>query len=105
MRNYKNCGKIEKEKDSNPSFYKKLSKTHSGASRRRRSMKQYRVIIIGGGASGMFAATLLGKTLGGGVAVVERNDRVGKKLLATGNGQGNIGNRDFSLSHYRGEEG
>ncbi|MBQ1942569.1 MAG: aminoacetone oxidase family FAD-binding enzyme [Clostridia bacterium] len=68
-------------------------------------MKQYRVIIIGGGASGMFAATLLGKTLGGGVAVVERNDRVGKKLLATGNGQGNIGNRDFSLSHYRGEEG
>ena len=64
-------------------------------------MKKYRAIIVGGGASGMFAATVLANKLGG-VAILERNDRVGKKLIATGNGQGNIGNSDFSLAHYRG---
>lgn len=67
-------------------------------------MNSYKVIIIGGGASGLFVATMLGKKLGGQVAILERNDRVGKKLLATGNGQGNIGNENFSLSCYRGDQ-
>ena len=49
-------------------------------------MKSYRVLIVGGGASGMLVATLLGKKYGSSVAILERNDRVGKKLLATGNG-------------------
>ena len=66
-------------------------------------MNKYKVIIIGGGASGMLAAAILSKRLGGQVAILERNDRVGKKLLATGNGQGNIGNMDCALSHYRGD--
>ncbi|MBR2970753.1 MAG: aminoacetone oxidase family FAD-binding enzyme [Clostridia bacterium] len=66
-------------------------------------MDKFKVIIIGGGASGMWLAAMLGKKLGGEVAILERNDRVGKKLLATGNGQGNVGNKNFSLSCYRGD--
>lgn len=66
-------------------------------------MNDYKVIIIGGGASGMWLAAMLGKKLGGQVAILERNDRVGKKLLATGNGQGNVGNKNFTLSCYRGD--
>ena len=54
-------------------------------------MEKITTLIIGGGASGLIAATLInnsaGKTL-----VLERADRVGKKLSATGNGQGNVTN-------------
>jgi len=60
-------------------------------------MKNYDIIIIGGGASGLFAANLLkGKNF----AVIERGDRLGKKLSSTGNGQGNITNINMSASHY-----
>ena len=45
--------------------------------------------IIGGGASGLFLASLL---RGENIAIFERGDRVGKKLSATGNGQGNVSN-------------
>lgn len=34
------------------------------------------------------------------VAILERNDRLGKKLSATGNGQGNITNSDMDAGHY-----
>ena len=60
-------------------------------------MKKYDVIIIGGGAGGMFLASeLAGKR----VALVEANDRVGKKLLATGNGKCNLSNLDMNIIHY-----
>ncbi len=60
-------------------------------------MKRYDVIIIGGGASGMFLASeLAGKR----VALIEANDRVGKKLLATGNGKCNLTNLDMNIVHY-----
>lgn len=58
----------------------------------------YDVIIIGGGAAGLFLASRLDDRLK--VAVVEAADRVGKKLLATGNGKCNLSNMDMSAKHY-----
>ena len=49
------------------------------------------VIIIGGGAAGM-AAAISAAMAGDRVTVLERMDRVGKKLLATGNGRCNLMN-------------
>ena len=47
--------------------------------------KNGKIIIIGGGASGLAAALAAAKECGGRcVTVLERLDRVGKKLLATG---------------------
>ena len=57
---------------------------------------RYDCIVIGGGASGLAVAALTkGKTL-----VIERNDRVGKKLSSTGNGQGNVTNLSVSEDKY-----
>ena len=35
-----------------------------------------------------------------GVAVLEKNERLGRKLSATGNGQGNVTNEDMASRHY-----
>ena len=57
------------------------------------------IAIIGGGASGLFLAKRLADN--GFIArVYERGDRVGKKLSATGNGQGNITNCAVSTAEY-----
>ncbi len=55
--------------------------------------------IIGGGASGMFAAIQLAKA-GISATILEKNDRPGKKLLATGNGKCNLGNEDIVIDNY-----
>ncbi|MDT8718670.1 NAD(P)/FAD-dependent oxidoreductase [Clostridium sp. 19966] len=49
------------------------------------------IIIIGGGASGIIAA-ICAKNYGINAAIIEGNDRIGKKLLTTGNGRCNITN-------------
>lgn len=49
------------------------------------------LIIIGGGASGLIAA-ITAKDFGIDVAIVEGTDRIGKKILTTGNGRCNISN-------------
>ncbi len=49
------------------------------------------VIVIGGGAAGM-AAAIAAAECGESVLLLERMDRVGKKLLATGNGRCNLMN-------------
>lgn len=49
------------------------------------------VLIVGGGAAGMAAAVAAGLCVDR-VVVLERMDRVGKKLLATGNGRCNLMN-------------
>ncbi len=40
----------------------------------------------------------------GDVIIIEKNDRVGKKLLSTGNGQGNITNSHISEENYYGDK-
>lgn len=61
-------------------------------------MNGYGTIIVGGGASGLFCAAALkgGKD----VLVLERGERAGRKLSATGNGQGNVSNLHMSADHY-----
>ena len=51
----------------------------------------YDGIIIGGGPAGMFAA-ITAATKGQKVLLLERNDRLGKKLLITGKGRCNVTN-------------
>ncbi len=52
---------------------------------------KHQLIIIGGGASGLAAACLCAEQ-GLGVLLLEKENRVGRKLLATGNGRCNIWN-------------
>lgn len=59
------------------------------------------VCVIGGGAAGLIAA-INAASLGNKVRILELRDRVGKKILATGNGKCNMTNADMSLSHYHG---
>jgi predicted Rossmann fold flavoprotein len=60
-----------------------------------------RVTVVGGGSSGMMAAVSAARA-GAAVMLLERKDRVGKKLLATGNGRCNLTNTDGSLSRFHG---
>lgn len=57
----------------------------------------YTTAIVGGGAAGLFLATLLNEN---DIAVFERNERVGRKLSATGNGQGNVTNVHAKTTPY-----
>ena len=61
------------------------------------------VIVIGGGASGMFAAGRAGEK-GKRVLLIEKNKELGKKLSITGGGRCNITNAEYDvrkmLSHF-----
>lgn len=59
-----------------------------------------KIAVVGGGAAGMTAA-LTAKRNGVSVTVYEKNDRVLKKLLMTGNGKCNFTNLDFSKDYFR----
>ncbi len=66
------------------------------------------IIIIGAGASGLAAAINSARILkeSGGdfcITVVEQLQRVGKKILATGNGRCNLSNVNISKSNYHGD--
>lgn len=62
--------------------------------------------VIGGGASGLCAAVCAGRSGAfGEVLLLERGPRVGKKLLATGNGRCNLSNRFFTPANYRSRKG
>lgn len=60
-----------------------------------------KIIVVGGGAAGMMAA-IVAKRSGAEVILLERNDRVGKKLLATGNGRCNYTNLNININNYHG---
>jgi predicted Rossmann fold flavoprotein len=63
-----------------------------------------RILIIGGGAAGMMAALTASEQAEHHVILAERQSRMGRKLLATGNGRCNLSNRNLDLSHYHGEQ-
>lgn len=65
--------------------------------------KNYDVTIIGGGASGLVAAISAARA-GAKTLILEHMDRIGKKILATGNGKCNYTNREQGLDHYRGDD-
>ena len=60
-------------------------------------------VIIGGGAAGMMAA-LTASEEGHHVVLLERQARVGRKLLATGNGRCNLSNHHAEPKHYHGQD-
>lgn len=64
----------------------------------------YDIIIVGGGAAGLVAAVCCAKKLYGKtdtkIAVIEKEFKVGKKLLATGNGKCNMTNMNMSAEFY-----
>ena len=63
----------------------------------------YEVIVIGGGAAGMMAAGRAG-ACGKKVLLIEKNERLGKKLSITGGRRCNITNAEFDnrtfLEHF-----
>lgn len=64
-------------------------------------MPKKQVIVAGGGAAGMMAA-IASRRLGAEVMILERNPRVGKKILATGNGRCNFTNINAGTDFYHG---
>ena len=68
-------------------------------------MPTYDCIIIGGGAAGLTATVFLGRALPAPsrVLLLEKLPRVGKKLLATGNGTCNISNVHAAPARYHGD--
>ena len=62
------------------------------------------IAIIGGGASGMAAALAARESLDNRVILLERQNRLGRKLLATGNGRCNLTNRYAGPARYHGAD-
>lgn len=58
-----------------------------------------KVGIIGAGASGMMAA-VTASNYNATVTLLEKKERVGQKLLATGNGKCNLSNLEFDMNKY-----
>ena len=61
-----------------------------------------KIVIIGGGASGMAAAVRAAEDPDNQITLLERQARVGRKLLATGNGRCNLTNTEAALPNYHG---
>ena len=62
------------------------------------------VVIVGGGASGMMAALSAAERGDRKVILLERQQRLGRKLAATGNGRCNLTNINASGENYHGEQ-
>ena len=63
-----------------------------------------KVLIIGGGASGMAAALSAAQDAGNQVTLLERQARVGRKLAVTGNGRCNLTNTGAAPENYHGTQ-
>ena len=75
----------------------KISRSQGAASEKRR------VCIIGGGASGLIASIEAAR-YGAEVTLLEKEKRVGRKLLATGNGRCNYANVYTEPRHFHGND-
>ncbi len=62
-----------------------------------------KIAIVGGGASGL-VASIAASSKGSKVYILERLDRVGKKILATGNGRCNITNINTDITRFHGKD-
>ena len=62
-------------------------------------MSKNKVAVIGGGAAGIIAA-IIASDGGADVTIFEGNDRIGKKILATGNGKCNLSNMNMDVSCF-----
>ena len=60
------------------------------------------IAVIGGGASGLIAA-ITARKAGKKVTILERKERILKKVLVTGNGRCNLTNARASISNYFGK--
>ncbi len=65
-------------------------------------MIKYKVAIIGGGATGLLLANLLSKDKFD-IYVIEKNNKLGKKILASGNGKCNFTNINVKKDNYSNE--
>ena len=64
------------------------------------------ILILGGGAAGLAAALAAAQAAPAArVTVLERNPKVGKKLLATGNGRCNLDNTGRRAAAFAGSGG
>ena len=61
------------------------------------------VVVVGGGASGIMAALTAAENRTRRIILLERQQRIGRKLMATGNGRCNLTNTGASIEHYHGE--
>lgn len=66
-------------------------------------MKSRKVMVVGGGASGLVAAIAAARE-GANVTIIEHKDRVGKKILSTGNGRCNLTNEYMRAECFRGDD-
>lgn len=57
------------------------------------------ILIVGGGASGIMTS-IIAKDRGLDVGIIDGNNRIGKKILSTGNGRCNITNKEINDSRY-----
>lgn len=70
-------------------------------------MNTLKISVIGGGASGLFYAVtaadlLLKNKIKAEISIIEKEQKLGRKLLATGNGRCNLTNTNVCREHYRG---
>ena len=61
------------------------------------------LIIVGGGASGLLAGIEAARG-GAKVTILEKNEKLGKKILVSGNGRCNLTNVNQGKECYRGED-
>lgn len=66
-------------------------------------MKAKRIIIVGGGASGLVAAITAARN-GADVTILEQKDKLGKKILSTGNGKCNLTNEYMESECFRSDD-
>ncbi len=69
---------------------------------------KFDIAVVGGGAAGLMAAIAAAQEcksnhIHAKIAVLESNPRIGKKLLATGNGRCNLTNMGVGAAHYHGD--
>ena len=65
-----------------------------------------KIVIVGGGSCGLSCAIRLSQLFlydpSIEILLLEQKEKIGKKLLATGNGRCNLSNKDQSMEYYQG---